>query len=338
METHDIETHNDDKPVGRILTRREVLALLGGSGALMLVGGRLVTSGGKTLAQAATATGTAQATSAATSAATGTLTGTAFPSCIVKPELTEGPYFVDGQLERVDIRVEPSDNTVREGKQVRILYVVSSVTATACIPLEGVQVDLWHCDALGDYSSVEDPGTGSTLADKSWLRGYQITDKEGKAEFITIYPGWYSGRAVHMHFKLRTEPDAENGYEFTSQFFFPEELTDVVHAEAPYKSNGTRDTLNSTDNIYQGGGDQLVLDLVEDGDGYTVTFTIGLDLTDTSGDSDSADNSEGNVPGNPPQGTPPNGGPGSGSPPPRGTRPAGGPPGQGGTVTPTRTP
>lgn len=85
-----------------------------------------------------------------------------------------------------------------------------------------------------------------------FLRGYQITDASGLAQFTTVYPGWHSGRAVHTHFKLRLFAGATKTYEFTSQFIFPESLTNTVHAQSPYSSRGIRNTRNDTDGIYNG--------------------------------------------------------------------------------------
>lgn len=253
------ELHDDDKPIGRLLTRREAILLLGGAGAAMIAG-----------------TGFNRFTLRQTT----TPTATPVPACIVLPELTEGPYFVDEQLNRSDIRVEPSDGSVKEGVQLRIVFRVSDVTANACKPFAGVQVDIWHCDALGVYSGVTDRSFDTT--GQKWLRGYQITDENGIAEFITIYPGWYSGRTVHIHFKIRTDPDSEQGYEFTSQLFFEEAMSDKIHALAPYASKGRRDTLNEDDNIFQGSEGLLTLDVVEDEEGYMATFDIGLDTTQVS--------------------------------------------------------
>jgi protocatechuate 3,4-dioxygenase beta subunit len=253
-----MELYDDDKPVGRVLSRREILVLLGGSGAALIAG-----TGFKQLSLS-------QITS------TPTPTSTEVPSCVVRPALTEGPYFVDEQLNRSDIRIEPSDGSVKEGIPLRLKYVVSDVSANTCNPIAGAQVDVWHCDALGVYSGVDDPGFDTS--DQKWLRGYQVTDEFGMAEFITIIPGWYSGRAVHIHFKIRTDPDSEQGYEFTSQLFFDEALLDEVHAQEPYASKGYRDVLNEDDNIFQGSEGLLTLDLVEDEDdedgGYTATFWI----------------------------------------------------------------
>ncbi len=293
-----MELHDDDRPIGRVLSRREVLALMGGAGAA------LVTGVGCSPASQSQPTTTTVPTSAATTAAT---TVAELPDCVVIPALTEGPYFVDDQLNRSDIRVEPSDDSVKEGALLRLTFRVSDVSTNGCTPIEGAQFDLWHCDADGAYSGVSDPGFDTS--GQKWLRGYQLTDENGQAEFVTIYPGWYAGRAVHIHFKIRTDPTSEEGYEFTSQFFFDDELTDEVHAEAPYAAKGTRDTLNANDSIFQGSEGLLTLNVVEADDDYTATFHIGLDLSQpASSDSGAA------------------GGPAGGNPP-NGTRPAGTPPG-----------
>jgi protocatechuate 3,4-dioxygenase beta subunit len=285
------EEEDDDKAVGRVLSRREMFALLGGAGAAVVgVAGFGMVLGQETTATTtgtAAATGTPAATAGATASALLTQTATALPSCVVRPELTEGPYFVDGQLNRSDIRIEPSDNSVREGAVLRLMFNVSNVTSEACAPLPGAQIDVWHCDALGRYSGVSDPGFDTS--NEKWLRGYQVTDDRGNAEFLTIYPGWYSGRTTHIHFKIRTDPDADSGYEFTSQLFFDEALTDIVHAEESYAAKGYRDTLNESDNIFQSSEGLLTLNVIEndaeDG-GYIALFSIGLDLTQDS-DADS---------------------------------------------------
>ena len=98
-------------------------------------------------------------------------------------------------------------------------------------------VDVWHCDALGNYSDV---GRG---AGHDYLRGYQHTDANGKATITTIYPGWYQGRAVHIHFKIRTDADAASGLEFTSQLFFDDAFSAQVYASGVYASKGTPDQL-----------------------------------------------------------------------------------------------
>ncbi|MGZ9225499.1 MAG: intradiol ring-cleavage dioxygenase, partial [Anaerolineales bacterium] len=200
--------------------------------------------------------------------------------CVVPPELTIGPYFVDGQLDRPDIRSDPVDGSVKEGIPLTIQINISNVANNSCAPLEGAQVDVWHCDAQGMYSGVSDQGFDTS--GQQFLRGYQLTAANGSVQFQTIYPGLYSGRAVHIHFTIRTKGADSQDYQFTSQFFFDDPLTDQVHALEPYASKGQRDTHNTADNIFMGGGDQLLLNLEGDNtNGYTTTFNVGLDLTDT---------------------------------------------------------
>jgi protocatechuate 3,4-dioxygenase beta subunit len=290
-----MEIHDDDKPVGRVLTRREVLTLLGGSGAVLIAGLSLPRV---VMAQ---------------SSITPTPSATPLPACVVRPELTEGPYFVDDQLNRFDIRVDPADESIKEGLPLRLIYRVSDVSGGVCVPLAGVQVDVWHCDADGQYSGVQDQGFDTS--GERWLRGYQVTDENGIAEFLTIVPGWYSGRAVHIHFKIRTTGTDEQSYEFTSQFFFDPALIEDIYALEPYAARGLPDRPNENDSIYQQSEGLLTLDLVpmatEELDeleleaGYTTTFDIGLDLSDAEvGASDSAGG--GGAPGGGgPGGTPP---------------------------------
>lgn len=268
---------NDDQPIGKILSRRDALKVLGIGGAALL-----------TSCAAPGATSTLSPTSVPTLASPTQipLTGAAL-DCVVRPELTIGPYFVDDQLDRSDIRSEPSDNSVKEGVPLTLNINVASVGENSCTAIEGAQVDIWHCDAQGQYSGVSDQGFDTS--DQKFLRGYQLTNANGGVQFLTIYPGWYSGRAVHIHFTIRTKGADSADYQFTSQFFFDDTLTDQVHALEPYASKGQRDTRNSNDNIFNGGGEQLLLNLQGDTtNGYTGTMTIGLDLTDVeTGASDS---------------------------------------------------
>jgi len=148
-------------------------------------------------------------------------------------------------------------------------------------------VDVWHCDAAGVYSGVRDRSFDTT--GQKWLRGYLLTDANGLAEFTTIYPGWYSGRAVHIHFKIRTKGADGADYEFTSQLFFDEATTDQVHAQPPYAAKGERDTPNASDGIYRNGGAQMLLTPTLAESGYAAHFPIALDLSNAAtGQSDGA--------------------------------------------------
>jgi protocatechuate 3,4-dioxygenase beta subunit len=210
-------------------------------------------------------------TTGATSAASGSVASSNAP-CVVTPQLTEGPYFVDEGLNRSDIRTDPSTGAARPGVPLDVTIAVSQVASGSCGPLAGALVDVWHCDALGLYSDVPAQRT----VGQRFLRGYQLTDASGVARFTTVYPGWYPGRAVHVHLKIRTNPSASRGLEVTSQIFFDEALTDLVHGQAPYSQKGRRDTLNSTDGIYRGGGPVLIAPLAPSGGGYAGTFHVGV--------------------------------------------------------------
>ena len=265
---------NDDLPVGRVLTRREVLTLFGAAGAAFLaacVG--LTGEEGATATVESSATGAPASTATQVAASTGAVN---VPACVVRPELTEGPYFVDERLIRSDIRSDPSDGSVKDGLPLQLAFYVSQITADGCTPLAGVTVDVWHCDAAGVYSDVSDPGFNTE--GQMFLRGAQLTDGDGIARFATIYPGWYQGRTVHIHFKIRTDPDSDQGYEFTSQLFFDDAVTDQVYAQEPYASKGERTLRNEGDGIYQGGGSQLLLDLSQADQGYSANFSVGLQI------------------------------------------------------------
>src|SRR6185312_10829347 len=213
---------DDDRPIGRILSRREVLALIGAGGTAAFLAA-CTPGGGTSTASAGASAGASASASAAATAIASAAVASALPACVVVPELTEGPYYVDVELERSDIRTNTSDGAVVEGTPLTIEWMVSQADGSACMPMEGAIVDVWHCDALGVYSGVQ--GNSG-----NFLRGFQRTDANGKATFQTIYPGWYQGRAVHIHFKIRTDPDASAGFEFTSQLFFDDDLSRTVYS------------------------------------------------------------------------------------------------------------
>ncbi|HEX6748847.1 MAG TPA: intradiol ring-cleavage dioxygenase [Longimicrobium sp.] len=241
---------DDDAPVGRLLTRREALAALAAMGA-----------GGMAFLSACGATADAR-----TAAQPG--------MCVARPELTEGPYFVDERLNRRDIRSDPVTGAVKAGVPLELGFTVSRLSANRCTPLPNAVVDVWHTDALGVYSDVRDPGFETT--GQKWLRGSQLTDAAGVAGFTTIYPGWYSGRAVHIHFKIRGTAASGRAFDFTSQLFFDEDVTDAVHARPPYAARGRRTRMNSGDGIFRQGGAQLLLTPARTADGYAAPFSIGL--------------------------------------------------------------
>ena len=243
--------HDDDRPVGTVLSRRGMLAALGAAGVLAVARCSGADRGGNAM------------------------NGSSFAGCVVRPQQTEGPYFVDEMLRRSDIRSEPADGAVKPGAPLDLTIRVSRLAADACVPVAGAVVDIWQCDHAGVYSGVVDPQFDTT--GKQYLRGFQVTDADGAARFTTIYPGWYPGRTVHIHFKIRSAPDASPGYEFTSQLYFDDAVTDEVFASEPYSARGPRTARNDQDGIFRrGGGSDLLLPVTRAGEGYVGTFDVAL--------------------------------------------------------------
>ena len=166
------------------IDRRQLLKLAG-AGGVALVGAGVAGGGWSRIA--------AFASPEEAAAASGT--GLA---CVLSPAKTEGPYFVDEKLNRSDIRTDPSDNSVQSGVPLQ-LTIRAFDSDRGCAPVKGATIDVWHCNAAGSYSDVAQNGTSG----KKYLRGFQMTDSTGAVKFTTIYPGWYQGRTVHIHFKVR---------------------------------------------------------------------------------------------------------------------------------------
>lgn len=178
-------------------------------------------------------------------------------SCVLAPEQTEGPYFIDDQKVR---------RNITEGKAgVALTLRLTVVDASTCRPLRGATVDVWHCDAAGVYSGVQ----GIT---GSFLRGIQRTDAKGVAAFTTIYPGWYPGRTVHVHVKVSLGGNVVH----TGQLYFPDAVTDAVYRRKPYSRRPNRDPRNTGDPIYRNGGRRSTLKLRKSGSGYVGSITMGV--------------------------------------------------------------
>jgi protocatechuate 3,4-dioxygenase beta subunit len=195
-------------------------------------------------------------TTAAAPAATTTAGGSS-PDCVLTPELTEGPYYLDLDRVRRDIR------DGRDGLPFDLRVLV--VDANTCEPIRNAAVDIWHCDAGGEYSGVE--GNSGTF-----LRGIQITDAEGTTQFRTIFPGWYQGRAVHIHVKV----DVGGNETFTGQLFFAGETLDAVYADEPYSARGDADTPNETDGIFAQSGGSTIVDVTVGDESCSGSVTLGV--------------------------------------------------------------
>ena len=179
-------------------------------------------------------------------------------ACVLAPESTEGPFYLD------DARVRRDITEGRPGTPLTLRLRV--VDASSCRAIRGASVDVWHCDASGAYS-----GTGSE-ADERFLRGVQRTDGNGLAVFRTIYPGWYPGRTVHVHVLVHIAGNVVH----TGQLYLPDALTDAVYRRAPYSRRPGRSTRNAADAIYRNGGRRSTLRLRRGGRGYIGTITMGV--------------------------------------------------------------
>ena len=180
------------------------------------------------------------------------------PGCVLTPEQAEGPFYVDAARVRRDI------TEGRPGAPLELRLAV--VDASSCKPIRGAAVDVWHTDALGVYSGVQgDSG--------SFMRGVQRTDSRGSVRFHTVYPGWYAGRAVHVHVKVHVGGDVVH----TGQLYFPEEMTDAVYRRAPYSRRPGPEVRNADDPLYGDGGERSTLRLREARRGaYAGAITMGV--------------------------------------------------------------
>ena len=229
-----------------MLTRRDSLLGLGGIAAAALGAGGVLAALGRDDAAAAG--------SGPAAVASGLV------ACVLTPEMTAGPFILDGDKVRRDIR---------EGRPgTRLELATTVVEVSTCKPIRSAAVDVWHCDAGGTYSGFAQEGTeGDTF-----MRGIQRTDRSGVARFTTVYPGWYSGRTVHIHVQVSVGGNVLH----TGQLFFPERLTDAVYRRAPYNTRPNRDTRNATDSIYRNGGGRSMLRLAKSGSGYVGRITMGI--------------------------------------------------------------
>lgn len=219
--------------------------------------GRIGFAGAAILAASRCGDGTATTPSESSSSPTTTTSTATAAACVLTPALTEGPFYFDAGLVRRDIT---------EGRPgAPLLLALEVVNASSCGPLRDAVVDVWHCDAIGLYSGYGSEGT----AGERFLRGIQVTDANGRVEFETLYPGFYRGRTIHIHFKIHLDERTA----VTSQLFFPESVNDLVMAKSPYSDSGNRDTRNSTDSIFTSA---TVLEVTADGGGYAASLVIGV--------------------------------------------------------------
>ncbi|MFF4399920.1 intradiol ring-cleavage dioxygenase [Streptomyces sp. NPDC001480] len=297
------------------ITRRRAIAVTGGT----------VAAGG--LAVAGYQSAFADTTTEASASASASATSTSGTCAQLMSSVTEGPYYLDGALVRKDIT---------EGKSgVPLTLRLTVVDATdGCTPVSGAAVEIWHCDAWGYYSgyTTANPGgsapaeseEGDSADDKTYLRGYQVANANGVVKFETIFPGWYTPRTCHIHVKVHTGGEKEDGtYEggkvnFTGQLFFDDDIAEAIFALEPYSKHTGTYTELADDMVYDGGGASsglLTLEPVHKKDpskGYRGYLTLGIDP-----DAENTGAGSGGGGSTPPSGAPsgaPTGAPPSGAP------------------------
>ncbi|AXG78766.1 intradiol ring-cleavage dioxygenase [Streptomyces paludis] len=302
------------------LTRRRVI--VAGSAAVAATG-----IGAIAVTTASAGEETAAQRAAAAKAGGGKATTKATEVCYtLTSQTTEGPYYIDADKIRKDITED------KEGIPFTLRLKV--IDSESCAPVKAAAIDIWHCDATGIYSGYEAVGSGGGGApgggtpptdaptgeptgepptdgggpggggggggheeptdDERYLRGTQLTDKKGFVEFTTLFPGWYQGRAVHIHVKVHVDGKlTDSGYEgghtcHTGQFFFEEAAVLETESVEPYATNAAVRTTLTQDTIYdQSGvtGGLLKLTYKKKNDiarGVVGTITVGVDPDETN--------------------------------------------------------
>ncbi|WP_327314779.1 intradiol ring-cleavage dioxygenase [Streptomyces sp. NBC_01235] len=252
------DTSDARTPVGR----RTVLVATGATAAALAVGAAA--------APEAPATETADIAPVAAAAV-----------CTLTKEMTEGPYYLDGQYVRTDIT---------EGKAgIPLKLTLTVVDDDTCVPLSNALVEVWHADALGEYSGFVGGNGHSEPDDGTFLRGGVLTNSSGVASITSIYPGWYRGRCIHIHIKVHTGVTVTSDGHFTGgqeihtgQLFFNETITTAVAKISPYSTNTVTRTTLAQDSIYDDGGAASgLLTLTALGSstssGYAASLTLGVE-------------------------------------------------------------
>lgn len=226
------------------LNRRQAIGVLGAAGA------SLVACNGSTPTSPTARTTTTTTTPPATTTA----------ACVVTPSETAGPFPSITLPVRSDVRED------RTGLLLNLAITVVNASAS-CAPVTNASVEIWHCDAAGNYSEY------GSLTSSTWLRGIQPVDANGVARFTTVYPGWYAGRATHIHIEVFVN----NRSVKTSQIAFPEDINSAVYATGVYASKGQNPTKNDRDGIFSDGFTSELATLTGNAtSGYNATFQVGI--------------------------------------------------------------
>ncbi len=188
--------------------------------------------------------------------------------CLLAPETTAGPFYFDPDLVRADIT---------EGRPGEPLELVLQVVDSGCRPLPGARVDVWHCDAAGNYSGYAQQGSDRALDTRgeTFMRGTQMTGADGAVRFRTIWPGWYRGRTPHVHYIVLLDRETV----LTSQLFFPEGTSEALFQASPaYRGRARQqDTTNRTDGIARRAGRGAFAAVSRTANGLRAALVVGVD-------------------------------------------------------------
>jgi protocatechuate 3,4-dioxygenase beta subunit len=199
-----------------------------------------------------TATGTTGASAGTTVSTNG--------QCATTPGETAGPFPSVVSIVRSDIREN------RQGVPLNLAIKVVNVN-NGCTSVSGANVEIWHCDVSGNYSEY-----GSQTA-QTYLRGIQTTDASGQVNFTTVYPGWYQGRATHIHIEVKVNSRSVK----VTQIAFPESINNTVYASSVYASRGANPTANLADDIFRDSlASELVTPVGDPASGYSASCQIGV--------------------------------------------------------------
>ncbi|MGE3275922.1 MAG: intradiol ring-cleavage dioxygenase [Vicinamibacterales bacterium] len=231
----------------KTLSRRQALSALSAAGAAVI-------------AAACSESPTSPTAVTETTGSTGTTTTSTNTACVITPTETAGPYPSLTDFFRSDIRED------RQGTPLTLTVKVVN-TNSGCAPVTGANVEIWHCDSVGNYSQY------GTTRSATYLRGIQTTNGNGEVTFTTIYPGWYQGRATHIHLEV-----TQNGVSRKiTQMAFPESINDSVHMTGVYASHGTNPTANAADGIFADSlSSELVTPVGDPSSGYAATFQVAI--------------------------------------------------------------
>ena len=245
---------NDTQNESKRLDRRDVIRIIGAAGAAAVA----AACGSDT----ATSPSTVGSTASSTAATTTTGSSATTDACAVSPAETAGPYPSTSDIFRSDIRED------RQGVPLALTIRVINV-GSGCTPLANANVEIWQCDATGNYSEY------GTQTSRTYLRGIQTTDANGQVNFMTVYPGWYQGRATHIHIEVTVNGRSVK----VTQIAFPESINNSVYATGVYASRGSNPTSNLQDGIF---ADSLSSELVTPSGnptaGYSASYQVGVSV------------------------------------------------------------